>query len=85
MKREQILGGLVFVLVMITGIQAQDIFLQQGGEPIAIARDGERRSDFYQAQHELDCGMPQLYILGDSTHENYTVTTYGVLISSVQA
>lgn len=38
-----------------------------------MASNGVRSQQFYQYRKEMDCGMPELYILPDTMHNNYTI------------
>ena len=33
----------------------------------------------------MDCGMPKLHIMGDSTHSGYSILASGVTVFSVEA
>lgn len=48
-----------------------------------MATEGIRNQQFYQYRKEMDCGMPELYIFLDSSHNNYTIQSVDCQITSI--
>lgn len=68
---------MTILIVIISAFNAQNITMMAGGESIPMVTNGSLSQDFYAYKKEMDCGMPELYIFPDATHNNYIIETEG--------
>ena len=65
------------LLMVIFTYNAQNITMKADGESIPMVTNGSLSQQFYQYKKEMDCGMPELYIFPDATHNNYIIEAEG--------
>lgn len=65
------------LLMVIYTYNAQNITMKADGESIPMVTNGSLSQQFYQYKKEMDCGMPELYIFPDATHNNYIIEAEG--------
>lgn len=74
----------IMLLLVVLQATSQNITMVAGGESIVMSVNGSRSQQFYQYKKEMDCGMPELYIFLDSTHNNYLIQAEGCQINAVE-
>lgn len=74
---------LLYLLLVVPCFLAQSVALTSSTGVVPMATEGIRNQQFYQYRKEMDCGMPELYIFLDSSHNNYTIQSVDCQITSI--
>ena len=74
---------ILLILFCIGSTFAQTIYLNNTINVTSIMNSGIIAPEFSSGNNQRDCAMPTLYIYPDQLHKNYTITSKGIIITSI--